>query len=113
MTLRTFVSMTLIASLLLAAAPITARAADGPKPVPSLRASMDRAVAEAVAAQKTFPAVKAVRSRASAAAAAQAGGGGGGKGMMVMTLLGTAAGLAGTYFLVKEMRKQNDAKTAQ
>ena len=110
MTLRKIVSTTLVASLLLAAAPITARAADGPTPAPSLRASMDRAVADAVAAQKANPAAKAVRRQASAATGARmtGGGGGGGKGMMVMMILGTAAGLAGTYFVVKEMRKQSN-----
>ena len=109
MTLRKIVSTTLMASLLLAAAPITARAADGPTPAPSLRASMDRAVADAVAAQKANPAAKAVRRQASAAAGARmTGGGGGGKGIMVMMILGTAAGLAGTYFVVKEMRKQSN-----
>lgn len=110
MTLRKIVSTTLMASLLLAAAPITARAVDGPTPAPSLRASMDRAVADAVAAQKANPAAKAVRRQASAATGARmtGGGGGGGKGMMVMMILGTAAGLAGTYFVVKEMRKQSN-----
>ena len=110
MTLRKIVSATLMASLLLAVAPITARAADGPTPAPSLRASMDRAVADVVAAQKANPAGKAVRREASAAAGARmtGGGGGGGKGMMVMMILGTAAGLAGTYFVVKEMRKQSN-----
>lgn len=110
MTLRKIVSATLMASLLLAAAPITARAADGPTPAPSLRASMDRAVADAVAAQKANPAANAVRRQASAAAGARmtGGGGGGGKGMMVMMLVGTAAGLAGTYYVVKEMRKQSN-----
>ncbi len=108
MTLRKVVSSTLMASLLLAAAPVTARAADGPTPAPSLRTSMDRAVVDAVAAQKANPAAKSVRRWASAAAGARmtGGGGGGGKGMMVMMILGTAAGLAGTYYLVKEMRKQ-------
>jgi uncharacterized protein (UPF0333 family) len=31
--------------------------------------------------------------------------------MMMMTLLVTAASLAGTYFLVKEMRKSTDEAT--
>ena len=70
---------------------------------------MDRAVADVVAAQKANPAAKAVRRQASAAAGARmTGGGGGGKGIMVMMILGTAAGLAGTYFVVKEMRKQSN-----
>ena len=39
----------------------------------------------------------------------QMSGGGGGGGMMVMTLLVTAASLAGTYFLVKELKKSTEA----
>ena len=39
-------------------------------------------------------------------------GGGGGGGMMLMTLLVTAASLAGTYFLVKELKKNTDEITA-
>jgi hypothetical protein len=113
MTLKKLVSTTLIASLLFATAPITARAADGPKLAPSLRASMERAVAAAIADQKANPAAKAPRRSASAAAGAQQVSGGGGGGMMVMMLIGTAAGLAGTYFLVKEMRKQNKTDTGQ
>lgn len=113
MTLKTFVSITLMASLLLAAAPIPVRAADGPTATTNLRASIDRAVAEAVAAQKAVPAAQAVRTQARAAAAGQMGGGGGGKSMMVMMLIGTIAGLAGTYFLVKELRKKSDTQTGQ
>ena len=112
MTCRTFVSATLIASLLLAAAPITARAAEGQKPAPTLRASFDRAVADAVAAQKALPAPKAVRARASAATGAQSGGGGGSS-TMVISLIGIAAGLAGTYYIVKEMNKQTIVITGQ
>ena len=112
MTLRRLVSATLIASLLLAAAPITARAAEGPKPAPSLRASFDRAVADAVAAQKALPAPKAVRGRASAATGAQSSGGGGSS-KMVISLIGIAAGLAGTYYIVKEMNKQTIVITGQ
>jgi hypothetical protein len=111
MTLRRLVSATLIASLLLAAAPITARAAEGPKPAPSLRASFDRAVTDAVAAQRALPAPKAVRARASAATGAQSSGGGSSK--MVISLIGIAAGLAGTYYIVKEMNKQTIVITGQ
>jgi hypothetical protein len=43
---------------------------------------------------------------------AQMSGGGGGGGMkLAITLIGTAAGLATTYFLIKEMKKQTDALT--
>ena len=37
--------------------------------------------------------------------------GGGGSMMMVMGLLGTAAGLAGTYYMVKTLRDQNKDQT--
>jgi len=112
MTSKTFVSATLIASLLLAAAPISARAAEGQKPAPTLRASFDRAVTDAVAAQRALPAPKAVRARASAATGAQSSGGGGSS-KMVISLIGIAAGLAGTYYIVKEMNKQTIVITGQ
>jgi len=112
MTSKTFVSATLIASLLLAAAPISARAAEGQKPAPTLRASFDRAVTDAVAAQRALPAPKAVRARASAATGAQSSGGGGSS-KMVISLIGIAAGLAGTYYIVKEMNKQTIVVTGQ
>lgn len=38
--------------------------------------------------------------------------GGGGAGMMVMGLVSTAAGIAGTYFIYKAMKDQNDKATA-
>ena len=42
------------------------------------------------------------------------GGGGGGGGMMVMSIIGTLAVLAGTYYMVKMMKDQQDeAKAAQ
>jgi hypothetical protein len=104
--MKQFVSATLIASLLLTAAPITARAAGDPAPAPGVRVSFDRAVAAEVAAQRSMPAAKTPRHGARAAAATQMSGGGGGGGMMVIMLLSTVAGLVGTYYLVKSMRKQ-------
>ena len=74
----------------------------------SLRQSIDQAGTRAAA---QFPRVP---DRPATPVRKQMMGGGGGGGMMMMTLLVTAASLAGTYFLVKEMKKSNDeAKTAQ
>jgi hypothetical protein len=39
--------------------------------------------------------------------------GGGGKGMLIWTLVGTAASLAATYFVVKEVRKQTEKLNEQ
>lgn len=107
-----FVSaLTLVAFLTAAVAPATAGPASSstPAPVapaaaaaPSLRTSIDRAARAA-----TLP-VTPVRGTTPVRKAMMQGGGGGGGGMMLMTLIATAAGLAGTYFIVKEMRKQND-----
>ena len=73
-----------------------------------LRASIDRAASGA-----QFPRVPA-RRQGTVRRQMMPGGGGGGGGMMLMTLLVTAASLAGTYFLVKELKKSSDdARTAQ
>lgn len=71
-----------------------------------LRASIDREGARA--AQAPQPAT----GRTPVRKAMQMGGGGGGGGMMLMTLIVTAASLAGTYFLVKEMRKSTEDTNA-
>lgn len=71
-------------------------------PVSVLRASIAREAvraAQAPAAPVRVPSTIQVRRQ----------GGGGGGGMMLMTLIMTAAGLAGTYFMVKELRKSNDS----
>lgn len=83
------------------------RPAASPAPAtPSpLRASIDRAAAREAAQLPGVPLRRPTPVRK------QMMGGGGGGGMMVMTLLVTAASLAGTYFLVKEMRKSTDEAT--
>ncbi len=48
-----------------------------------------------------------------AARAKQNPGGDGGSSAMIWTLVGTIAGLAATYFVVKEMQKQTDELVAQ
>lgn len=73
----------------------------------SLRRSIDRA-GERAASQ--FPRVP---ERARIPVRKQMSGGGGGGGMMFMTLVMTAASLAGTYFLVKELKKSSDETAAQ
>ncbi len=92
-----------LAAFLFAAVPAPAHAQQPSAPSP-LKASIDRAAASTQLPQRKSTPVR--------KAAMQGGGGGGG--MMVMTLIGTVAGLAATYFVVKEMKKQNDtATTAQ
>jgi hypothetical protein len=110
MTISRSVSVALIASMLLAAAPNIGWAGDdvAPQTTIDLRAAIDRAAAQSVArSAATTP-----RSR-SAARAKQNPGGGGGSSAMIWTLVGTIGGLAATYFVVKEMQKQTDELVAQ
>lgn len=108
------VSAVTLASFLAASVPHTASAApaDGGSPVAQatsptpLRQSIARAADQAAT---QFPRVPA---RPATPVRKQMTGGGGG-GMMMMTLLVTAASLAGTYFLVKELKKSTDTATAQ
>lgn len=106
MRLAPIVSAVTAAAFLTATLPLAAQGQTSPAPTP-LRASISRAAERA--AQAPAPARRAAPVRKEQ----MMGGGGGGGGMMLMTLIGTVAGLAGTYFLVKEMRKQNDEAKAQ
>jgi hypothetical protein len=72
----------------------------------TLRASMDREAAKA-ATQVVLPG----RQKTTVRKKMMQGGGGGG--MIVMTLIGTVVGLATTYCVVKEMRKQTEELTTQ
>ena len=94
----------LAASLPVAAEP-TARVGRPDPQTSPLKASIDRAAEQAAAQYPGLPTRKATPVRK------QMSGGGGGGGMMVMTLLVTAASLAGTYFLVKELKKSTDEAT--
>ncbi len=92
------------------AAPAVVRAAtDAPSTPPTpLRASIDRTM-KAIASEplpSTAPShgpiqglPRADRSRK------QVNGGGGGKTMMIMGIVGTVAGLAGTYYMIKMMKE--------
>ncbi len=111
-----FVSAVTVLAFLFATTPRLASAAPAeeggvakapPAATSSLRQSIDRA-GERAATQ--FPRVPA---RAPIPVRKQMTGGGGGGGMMFMTLVMTAASLAGTYFLVKELKKSSDEATAQ
>jgi hypothetical protein len=102
MRFTSFVSAVTIAAVLVGAVPAFAQ--NGAATPAALRASIDREAAKA-ATQPVVP----TRQKTTVRRKMMQGGGGGG--MMVMTLIGTAAGLATTYFVVKEMRKQNEQLT--
>ena len=108
MTMVRTVSVALIASFLIAALPKTAFAGEGTtSPVTvDLRAAIDRAAAQSVAESRDDSSTR-------TAARARQGGGGGGSMMMVWTIVGTVTGLATTYFVMKEMRKQTDQASQQ
>jgi hypothetical protein len=109
-------------SLVVTAAPVRAETpatpSGGTAAPATLRASVDRAIASAAVApgpsevQASRPGSKLPPQFASASTSGQASmGRGGGKTMMVVGILGTVAGLAGTYFVIKEMKKTTDAAT--
>lgn len=101
------VSSVVLVAFLSATVPHTANAAPGADGLPTspapqsspLRQSIDRASARAAAQLPGVPL------RQPRPVRKQMTGGGGGGGMMMMTLVMTAASLAGTYFLVKELKK--------
>lgn len=101
---RLVATATLAAFLSAVTAPASAQT-QAPQPSP-LRASIDRAVTKTAQS----PTVPQRRPSPVRKAATQGGGGGG---MMVMTLIGTIAGLAATYFVIKEMNKQTEELTNQ
>jgi hypothetical protein len=103
--MRFVASATLVAVLSVAVGPVSAQTRPAQTPAAStLRASIDRAAGKAA----ELPALP-LRKPTPVRKAAMQGGGGGG--MIVMSLIGTAVGLATTYFVIKEMRKQNEAAT--
>lgn len=105
------VSVAVIASVLIAALPQAAWAGEETtSSAPAdLRAAIDRAAAQAVDARDVAPSLPGSRPER----ARQSVGGGGGSMMMVWTVIGTVTGLATTYFLVKEMRKQTEKASEQ
>jgi hypothetical protein len=106
-----FVAVVLAAALLSASVPATVLAGDDRAPAvrPSLvsRAAIDRAVQATLAAPAPAPARAASvdRTRTIAPRARQ----GGGKSMMVMTIVGTLVGVGTTYYLLKEMKKNQNS----
>lgn len=105
-----FVSTVVLVAFVSATIPHTANAAPGADGMPTspapqsspLRRSIDRVSAVAAAQLPGVPLRQPRRVRR------QMTGGRGSGGMMMMTLLMTAASLAGTYFLVKELKKSTD-----
>lgn len=105
MSSRRLVATATLAAFLSAATASASAQTQTPQPSP-LRASIDRAASNTVQSP-TLP----QRRPAPVRKAAMQGGGGGGGGAMVMGLIATAAGLAATYFVIKEMNKQTEALT--
>ncbi len=104
MSVRKVVAMAVLATLLVGVAPIAALAGDDSVGRPGIRASIDKAVSKTVAAsQQSVVSTRPVSRRA---AAGQMVSGGGGKTMAIVAILGTVGGLATTYYVVKQMRKQ-------
>jgi hypothetical protein len=121
MTIKKVATGLLLLSLVVSAVPAWAETpampSGGAAAPMTLRASVDRAIAsaalvpgESTESQAGRRGSKLPSQFAGGSSTAQSmGGGGGGKTMMIVGILGTVAGLAGTYFVVKEMKKTTDA----
>ncbi len=105
MRLAKLVAAVVMASLLVATTPVCLWAADGTAAVPGIRASIDRSVAKDLATHQPDLAARPAQRHASAASR-QMGGGGGGKSMAIVALISTVGGLAATYYIIKQTRKQ-------
>ncbi len=102
------IATALAATMLVGLVPATTRASDETAvTTPSVTAALDRAATRAAVEPKA-PVQPARPFKTSHSQEAQsAGGGGGGHTMaIVMTLIGTAASLGTTYYIMKEMKKQ-------
>ncbi len=114
---RRFVSASLIATLLVTLAPLSARAGDKPVATASLRASIDRAVAQAAATPardgSTTPHRRHDAPYLRRTGAGGGGGGGASKVWMAYAFVGLAGSLAGGYILYKQMHKLSSATPAQ
>jgi hypothetical protein len=110
MTINRFVSVTLMASLLIAALPtITLAKEDGTSSTSvDLRAAVDRAAVQLMTASREPSAAVRISRPVVNAARQSSGGGGGGKGMMIWTLVGTLGSVATAYYVMKEMKKQTN-----
>ncbi len=104
MSVRKVVAMVVMAALVVGIAPMTAFAGDDKAATPGIRASIDKAVAKTLT--DTHHPGAATRPASARKAAGQAVSAGGGTSMAVVAILGTIGGLAATYAVVKQMKKQ-------
>jgi len=110
MTAKHCLSAAVIAALVSGLVPAPTRAAE---PTPTnggstpLRAAIDRAAVRSSNTQ-TAPASLPAPRKTRVAKQASNGGGGGGHTVLILGLVGTAAGLGATYYLVKESQKQTN-----
>ena len=108
-------SAAVIASFLVAALPAIGSADEtSAQPVPSVKfqASIDRAVAQPPTSH-TGSSVAVRKSGSANARQSPTGGGGGGKSTLIWTIVGTAASVGTTYYVMKEMKKQTDLALQQ
>ena len=126
--MKRMISGILVGSLMFAAAPVWAAdndnlsATSAPVPKAQFRASMDHALTAIVNAPSEANHAQAAtrvgdtksgRVHRSEQAVATSGSGGGSHVGMIIGLLTTAAGIAGTVYMVKAMKKATDQATAQ
>ena len=111
MTVRRCFSAIVIVALVAGLVPASASAAQPAQTAghaqPDLRNAIHRAAARAAGDRAPEGSVRG-EFAAREARTQSNGGGGGGHTMMVVSLLTTVAGLAGTYFVVKQLQKKTD-----
>lgn len=126
MNLKRMTSVVMVASLIVASLPATAYAAGNENSatttaavsLPTLLSGIDlrgataRALASSSVGQVTTPAPAPGKPQKSNRRNAASGGGGGGATGTIMMVVGIAASLGATYFVIKEMNKTTEQLTA-
>ncbi len=109
MQVRRFVSAALVAAMFVGVMPAAGWAGTQPAPTQAatrFQASIDHAIATAVASQQARSHTQKPAARSSASASAvQSGGGGGSKAWIVWSVVGAAVGIGSAYYMVKELKK--------
>jgi hypothetical protein len=112
MNLKRMTAAAVVASLVLTLVPATAWAAGDEKAGMDVRAATARALASQSVGQVTTPAPAPGKPQKSNRRNSGSGGGGGGATGTIMMVVGIAASLGATYFVIKEMNKTTEQLTA-
>ncbi len=116
MTLKPFYSIAAMAALATGLSSASALASDEAQPVNAqinLRTAIVRAAEQASHDQPTATVPARGKTRVAKQSTSGSGSGGGGHTKMVVSLIGVAAGIGTTYYVVKETQKETATLTSQ